>query len=184
VRREPGAPLGSIIGRGSAAGPAEDARHRTRARVGNPGRRLTGEQTDGAANAQEIDVPAPDEQRVRNTHEARITCNEPDCPGSVRHVDGAKGHIRGHTRGNVPGSGSYSRLASRFPDRDLPLTLAEPAERGLGSRLRSGLAGRRHVLAVTPGAPGALLVLPLPARDADHVSIVRRRPGIASRYGG
>jgi hypothetical protein len=31
-------------------------------------------------------------------------------------VDGAKGHIRGHTRGNVPGSGSYSRLASRCPD--------------------------------------------------------------------
>ena len=49
-----------------------------------------------------IDVPAPDEQRVRNTHESRITCNEPDCPGSVRHVDGAKGHIRRHTRGNMP----------------------------------------------------------------------------------
>jgi hypothetical protein len=59
-------------------------------------------------------VTAPDEQRVRNTHESRITCNEPDCPGSVQHVDGAKGHIRGHTRGNMPGRGGYSRGPRRL----------------------------------------------------------------------
>src|SRR5690348_1600760 len=75
----------------------------------NPGRRLTGEQTDSAADAQEIDVTAPDEQRVRNTHESRITCNEPDCPGSVRHVDGAKGFSRRHTRGNMASRDGYSR---------------------------------------------------------------------------
>src|SRR5260370_35077884 len=65
-----------------------------------PGRRLSGEQTDGAADAQEVNVTAPDEQRVRNTHDARITCNGSGCPGSGRHVDGTKGHSRRHTRGN------------------------------------------------------------------------------------
>src|SRR5689334_16790075 len=65
-----------------------------------------------------------------------------------------------------------------------PSALAKPAERRLGSRLRSWLAGPRQVLAVTPGAARALLVVLLPARDADHVSIVRRRPGIAARYEG
>ena len=48
--------------------------------------------------------------------------------------------------------------------------LAYPAEPGLGG----GRPGRRLVLAVAPGAARALLVLPLPARDADHVSIVRQ----------
>jgi len=67
-----------------------------------PGRRLSGEKTDGAADAQEVDVPTHDEQRIRNTHYNRITCNGLDCPGSVRHVDGANGHIRAHTRGNRP----------------------------------------------------------------------------------
>ena len=43
-----------------------------------------------------------DEQRVRNAHYNRITCNVPNCPGSVRNVDGAKGHIRRHTAGNMP----------------------------------------------------------------------------------
>src|SRR6185369_6519253 len=121
--------------------------------MGNPGRRLTGEQTDRAADAQEIDVTAPDEQRVRNTHEPRITCNEPDCPGSVRHVDSAKGHIRRHTRGNRSRRGGYSR---------------------------GPLAGRRQVLAVTPAAARTLVMVPLPARDADHLSIVRRHTCIAS----
>src|SRR2546423_15307615 len=97
VRREPGLRRAACQAWFSR-GPAGSARHRTRARDGNPGRRLTGEWTDGAADAQEIDVTAPDEQRGRNTHESRITCNEPDCPGSVQHVDGAKGHILRPTR--------------------------------------------------------------------------------------
>ena len=32
---------------------------------------------------------------------------------------------------------------------------------------------RRPVLAITPGAARALLMVALPARDADHISIVR-----------
>jgi hypothetical protein len=55
------------------------------------------------------------------------------------------------------------------------LALAEPAER----RLRAGIPimpGRRLVLAVAPGAARALLVVPIPARDANHVSILRLGP--------
>ncbi len=98
-------------------------------------------------------MPSHDEQRVRNAHYARITCNGPPCPGSVRHVDGAKGHIRRHTRGNMPAPALIPGLA-----------LAEPAERRLGIPIPF----RRLVLAVAPGAARALLVVPLPARDADH----------------
>src|SRR5262249_50447445 len=188
---------GAVRPPGPAGGcPASHARP-----AGNPGRRLAGEQTDGAADAQEVDVPAPDEQRVRNTHEARITCNDPGCPGSVRHVDSREGHIRRHTRGNVPGRDPYSPLASGPPPtspspftaapslvapqssrrrgplaRGGPLALPDPAERRLGSWLRLRWVGRRQMLAVAPGAARALLVVLLPARDADHVSIVRRRP--------
>jgi hypothetical protein len=82
-----------------------------------PGRRLSGEQTDGAADAQEIDVPSHDEQRVRNTHYARITCNGSDCPGGVRHVDGAKAHIRRHTRGNVR---ALAAIPGRYGGRPSP----------------------------------------------------------------
>jgi hypothetical protein len=46
--------------------------------------------------------------------------------------------------------------------------LPDPAEPRLGRGLR-----RRLMLAVAPGATGALLVVALPARDTDHVSIVR-----------
>src|SRR5262249_52755036 len=138
---------------------------------------LAGGKTDGAADAQEVNVPAPDEQRVRNTHEARITCNKPGCPGSVRHVDGALGHVRRHTRGNMAGPPGYSRCAS---------ALAEPGEGrlGLGGGSRLGRRVLRQVLAVAPGATRALLMVPLPARNADHVSIVRRHLCISSRYGG
>src|SRR5216684_5386307 len=131
----------------------------------NPDRRLSGEQTDSAADAQQIDVPSHDEQRVRNTHYARITCNGAACPGSVRHVDGAKRHIRRHTTGNQP-------AAAAIPAPRRASALAEPAERRLGPRIL-GIPRRRLVLAVAPGAARALLVVPSPARNADHVSIVR-----------
>jgi hypothetical protein len=48
--------------------------------------------------------------------------------------------------------------------------LADPAERRLGLRRRRL---RRLVLAVTPGAAGAVVVMPLPAWQADHVYIVQ-----------
>jgi hypothetical protein len=45
------------------------------------------------------------------------------------------------------------------------LALADPAQRGLG--LGRGLP-RRKVLAITPGAAGAVVVVAIPAGDADH----------------
>ena len=82
-----------------------------------PGRRLSGVATDGTTDAQEVDVPPHDEQRVRNTHYARITCNGSDCPGGVRHVDGAKAHIRRHTRGNVR---AVAAIPGRYGERPSP----------------------------------------------------------------
>jgi hypothetical protein len=52
--------------------------------------------------------------------------------------------------------------------------LAEPAERRL--RLAGRRFRRRQVLAVAPAAAGAVLVMVLPARDADHAPIVRPGP--------
>ena len=108
-------------------------------------------------------MPSHDEQRVRNTHYARITCNGPDCPGTVRHVDGAAGQIRGHTRGNMPRR---------------PSPVIGPGSSALADQLSGGSRSggpRRLVLAVAPGAARAFLVLPLPARDADHPSLCAGR---------
>ena len=57
-------------------------------------------------------MPSHDEQRVRNTHESRITCNEPDCPGTVRHVDGPAVRFGWHTDGNPPPAAAIPAAAS------------------------------------------------------------------------
>jgi len=111
-------------------------------------------------------VPSHDEQRVRNTHEARITCNEPDCPGTVRHVDGSVVLIRKHTGGNrppavpIPGLFALARpgyipgmrqdgYALPFPDRSVAGTLlADRLGRGAGL---ARWAGRIVVLALPRG---------------------------------
>jgi putative phosphoribosyl transferase len=116
-----------------------------------PGRRLSGRQTDGTADPQEVDVPSHDEQRVRNTHESRITCNEPDCPGTVRHVDGPAVRIGWHTDGNPP------------PAAAIP-ALARTGRSELSGGLRSGLfvpvcAG------YTPGMRRGEYALPFPDRQ-------------------
>jgi hypothetical protein len=80
----------------------EGTRHRARP-VRYPGQRSTGVATNGATDAQEVDVPARDEQRIRNTHCSRITCNGRDCPGRVRNVDSVDGRTLGHTPGNRAG---------------------------------------------------------------------------------
>ena len=41
-----------------------------------------------------------DEQRVRNSHYNRITCNGPCCPGDVQHADSAGARSGRHTAGN------------------------------------------------------------------------------------
>jgi hypothetical protein len=127
-------------------------------------------------------VPTHDEQRVRNSHYDSITCNDLECPGNVRHVDGPKRHIRRHAVGNMRARAaipapyvvlmsSAARGAGRRPSGRVS-ALPDPAEQRLGRGLR-----RRLMLAVAPGAAGALLVVALPARDADHVSIVRPSRG-------
>jgi len=154
-----------------------------------PGRRSTGVETDGATDAQEVDVPAHDEQRVRNAHDSTITRNRTCCPGYVRHVDGADVHMLGHMPGNradrapipvpgpppappaLPAPGRIPRRR-RFARRTCGQSaLADPAERRLGAggqRFR-----RRLVLAVAPRAARAVLMMVLPAWNADHAPIVR-----------
>jgi len=63
-------------------------------------------------------VPTHDEQRIRNTHYSRITCNDPGCPGQVRHVD-SPSRLRRHTRGNEAAVANYSRpfIPGRPADR-------------------------------------------------------------------
>ena len=78
-----------------------------------PGRRSTGVETDGATDAQEVDVPTHDEQRIRNTHDSRITCNGSGCPGQVRHVDSAGGHTLGHVGGNRVALGPIPRPSDK-----------------------------------------------------------------------
>ena len=75
--------------------------------------------------------------------------------------------------------GMLMSFAKREPGASQALAEAGP---GVPLRVLSwlGLAGRREVLAVAPAAAWALLVVPFPAREADHASIVRRRPCIAS----
>jgi hypothetical protein len=82
-------------------------------------------------------VPSHDEERVRNTHCIRITCNGPDCPGSVRYVDGAKGHIRRHTCGNKTQATTYSLV--------IPLLSRSPPGRFRGSSLVRGQPWRSQL---------------------------------------
>src|SRR5579875_171199 len=136
----------------------------------DPGRRSACGTTHGAADAQEVDVAAHDEQRVRNAHLSRITHAGLVCPA----VCPAQA---GHARGNL-------RRAAAIPGRAVPggnVTVSagpDPAER----RLRRPVPGvlRRQVLAVAPGAAGAVLVVPLTARDADHGLYSARWPGITA----
>jgi hypothetical protein len=161
--REPGpcwpAMMSRRVHKGVTAG---STRYRERARSVIRGRRSTGVATDSATDAQEIDMSTDDEQRVRNSHYNRITCNGPGCPGHVRHVDSVDAHSGRHTAANraarqaIPGAVSARQR----------LALADPAERRLGvgrNRFR-----RRLVLAVAPGAAWAVLVMVLTARHADH----------------
>src|SRR5438045_1745181 len=87
-------------------------------------------------------------------------------------------------RGNVPFAAPIPGVVAApvfLSPGERSSALAEPAERGLLSRR----SGRRLVLAVTPGAARALLVLPLPARDADHPTIVPQHepPGLPRARG-
>jgi hypothetical protein len=120
-------------------------------------------------------VPAHDEHRVRNTHLCRITYLSLVCPAKVGHGSGNLGHVRGYSG---RGRKSCNGLASAGP----ALALADPAQRRLHRVPARVLRGQ--VLAVAPGAAGAVPVMPLAARNADHALIValsRCRGGQESR---
>ena len=133
-----------------------------------PGRRSTGVATDGATDAEEVDVPARDEQRIRNTHYSRITCNG----RAVQETSSMRTErtlALGHMRGNRVGPASIPRVPAAYAPGHRACcrsALTDPAER----RLRPGghRSGRRLVLAVAPGATRAVLVMMLPAWNADH----------------
>ena len=124
----------------------------------NPGRRLSGVTTDGAVDAQQIDVPAHDEQRVRNTHCTRITCNEPGCPGSVQDVDGLEVYILGHTVRNM---GVRARI---------PCSSRTPSQTANGTE-RAVVHALAHGASITgPSGPIFSLVLPSGGVRAAHTA--------------
>ena len=98
-----------------------------------------------------------DEQRVRNTHLSRITYFGPVCPAQASHVRANLSRTAGIPPGVV--------FSCNFTVSALP----HPTERRLRGLPR--VLGRQ-VLAVAPGAAGAVLMVPLAARDADHGLIV------------
>ena len=109
-------------------------------------------------------MPAHDEHGVRNTHLCRITYLCLVCPAKVGHGSGNFCGVAGYS-----GSGrkSCNGLASALAVLALSaLALADPAQRRLGRV--SARVLRWQVLAVTPGAAWAVLVMTLAARNADH----------------
>ena len=179
--REPGAPLGSMFRRASVA----------RSSGGCP-----------ASHTRPAEIRAGDQRASRQmalrmrkksmcrrpTSNGSVTLMKPGSHVTIRAVQAASGMW---TAGRVtagairvatfPAAAPIPRSPRPFGSRGGSLALPDPAERRLGSWLRLRCVGRRQMLAVAPGAARALLMVLLPARNADHVSIVRRRPGIASR---
>ena len=159
-----------------------------------------GVQTDGAADAKQVYVPAPHEQGVHRAHYASITRACTACPSRPRHWGrrmrgllmwhhlGANACIRraysaplentkNVTGPRCAGLGGLRRpaglmaLLSAGQRRSAPVSagqrrsaLADPGHR------RLGLTGRK-VLAITPGAAGAVVVMALPPWNADHAPI-------------
>ena len=103
-------------------------------------------------------MPSHDEQRVRNTHESRITCNEPGCPGTVRYVDGPAVRIGWHTDGNLPSAAAIPAPAS---------VLAGPAEPGRRARaVARGVVSVPVCAGYIPGMRRGEYALPFPDRQA------------------
>ena len=115
-------------------------------------------------------MPAHDEHGVRNTHLCRITYSCLVCPAKVGHGSGNFGHVGGYSgrrRKSCNGLASAGLPGSALPAFVLSaLALPDPAQRRLGRV--SARVLRWQVLAVAPGAAGAVVVMPLAARNADH----------------
>jgi hypothetical protein len=105
-------------------------------------------------------MPAYDQQGIRGAHAFSITRGRAACPGGVRDPDTSprRAQVWPHIRVNAAPARLFRLWASALPD---------PAQRWFCRLLR------RQVLAVTPGAAGAVLVVAFTAWDADHVSILQ-----------
>ena len=149
-----------------------------------------GVQTDGAADAKQVYVPAPHKQGVHRAHDTSITRCCTACPSRPRHrgrrirgtlvwhhvganvcirraysapLENSK-NVTGPRCPRLRGLGRPAGLMALLSGGQRRSALADPAHR------RLGLTGRK-VLAVTPGAAGAVVVMALPAWNADHAPI-------------
>jgi hypothetical protein len=177
MSREPGLSAGRPFRRGSAAGSSRMAPGIARA----PGERIRA--GDYRASRQMALWTRRKSTWRRTTSSGSLTLMTPGSHVTDRTVQAASGMwtVRVVTSGGIrvatcprrPLFPAPLRSPALFPGPGL--ALAEPAERRLGPegpRIPGNprLPGRRLVLAVAPGAARALLVVALPARDADHVS--------------
>src|ERR1700722_12528307 len=92
----------------------------------NVGRRSADGTTDGAVDAQQVDVPTHDEHGVQSTHVNRVARFVLVCPPGV-----------GHTRANRPAWPAIPATGDLTSVKNLPLP--HPAHRGLGRDLGSFL---------------------------------------------
>ena len=128
-------------------------------------------------------MPARDEQRVHSTHTSSITRICIGCPRSRAFLaEGTRrAYVWHHVHANITPNRPYSVQAgnltanqSAWRWRIAGSALADPAQRRLG---RPG----REVLAITPGTAGAVLMVTLPARNADHGSFLPTSTGHGHR---
>ena len=130
-----------------------------------------------------------DEQRVRNTHYSRITCNGPGCPGQVRHVDSAHAHSGRHGWANraaaraIPGDGpavspgGSSSAAARTPRGSI-----QPAA-GAGSRTRCRRGSPRDGASGTVRRSWSLLCSVRGTTESPHAEARRPSPAGLSGWG-
>jgi hypothetical protein len=87
---------------------------------------MTGQQsatgaTHGAADPEQVDVPAPGEEGIRDGHNSRITRIPPGCPPCVRDMDSSRPHIPANPRGRVGIPGSRGLIPVNCAGAPLPL---------------------------------------------------------------
>jgi hypothetical protein len=153
-----------------------------------------GVQTDGAADAKQVYVPAPYEQGVRRAHRTSITRSCTACPSGPRHGgDRTRGTlVWHHVRANVCIRRAYSAplentknvTGSRFPGlRGLGRPPGPMALLSAGQPCSARFSpGQRRSARVSAGQPGSAPVSPGQRRSA-RVSPGQRRSARVSPGG-